>query len=234
MTFDGGLDVANGVNVDGGARIFSAGVDKVTVRRLPEQSSVIVCKRSPGFSSEDIGAFGDALEDALDEEPKFLVFDLAHRSGASTTRSGLDGLAELVHATANLIANSSVVAVAWARGEIVGADLEFALSCSMIAAERTASFTLSPHGSAYAFLARKIGLARAERAMLDRDRLSAEAMRDALLLRHVEDDVCDGDSAIEEFVTKNLRRHNALSHMYRAQRLVMPVPYELVRSAHAA
>ncbi|PPQ29813.1 hypothetical protein CCR94_14295 [Rhodoblastus sphagnicola] len=228
------MDVAEHIKTDGGARVFSAGDDKVSVRRLPELSSVIASKWTAGFGPDDIVAFGDVLEEALDENPKFLIFDFAHRSAGSATQSENDGLAELVHTAANLIANSSTVAVAWARGDMVGADLEFALACSMIAAEPCATFTLSPFGGAYAFLARKIGMARAERAMLDRERLSAHAMRDMLLARHVAEGIGDGDDAIIEFLNKNLRRHNALSHMYRAQRLVMPVPYELVRAAHGA
>jgi enoyl-CoA hydratase/carnithine racemase len=232
MSFDTGSDVAEHIKTGGGAAVFSSGADNVCVRRLPELSSFVVSKPTAGFSPEDIVAFGDVLEEALDENPKFLIFDFAHRSAEPEGQSANDGIAELVHTAANLIANSSTVAVAWARGEMVGADLEFALSCSMIAAEPCANFTLSPYGSAYAFLARKIGLARAERAMLDRERLGAHAMRDMLLARHVADSIGDGDDAIKEFLVKNLRRHNALSHMYRAQRLVMPVPYELVRSAH--
>jgi len=231
-TFDDAFEIANFIGAESGAQIFALSVDRVTVRRLPEFNSVIVSKLTAGFNSDDIRAFSDALEAALDEEPKFLVFDFAHRLGGSTTQYGLDGLPELVHGAANLIANSSVVAVAWARGEMIGADLEFALSCSMIAAESRASFALSPYGSAYAFLARKIGVSRAERAMLDRDVLTADAMREMLLVRHVENDAVDGDFAIEGFIARSLRRHNALSHMYKAQRLVMPVPYELVRAAH--
>ena len=103
----------------------------------------------------------------------------------------------------------------------------------MIAAERDARFALSPTGGAYAFLARKIGVARAERAMLDRDVFDAGQMRDLMLVRHVEEEG-GGDEAIDAFLARNLRRHNAMAHMYRAQRLVMPVPYELVRAAHAA
>lgn len=201
---------------------------------VPASDSIIVSKRSAGFNTCDISAFSDALERALDEQPKFVVFDFAHRLGGSTTSHASDGLAELVHATANLIASSSVVAVAWARGEMTGADLELALACSMIAAESSANFILSPYGSAYGFLARKIGMARAERAMLDREILSADAMREMMLVRHVENAIADDTAAIEDFLARSLRRHNALSHMYRAQRLVMPVPYELVRAAHAA
>jgi hypothetical protein len=231
-TLDETAEAINQPSLDNEMQIFSPSIVSPTIRRLPELDSVIVSKKSAGFHQEDIDVFSDALQDALDEQPKFLIFDFAHRSVGWTKPSILDGMAELVHVSANLTANSSVVAIAWARGEIAGADLEFALSCSMIAAESRARFALSPYGSAYAFLARKIGVARAERAMLNGDVLDAAAMRDMLLVRHVEETGRDGDAAIEEFVGRNLRRHNALAYMYRAQRLVMPVPYELIRVAY--
>lgn len=231
---DGAVEALDRLDFDSETRIFPSRIVNVTIRKLPELDSVIVSKKAAGFRQEDIDAFSDALEDASDEEPKFLVFDFAHRSAAAAKQFTADGVAELVHAGANLIAHSSVVAIAWARGEMAGADLEFALSCSMIAAESRARFALSPYGSAYAFLARKIGVARAEQAILSGDVLDASAMRDMLLVRHVEETREGGDAAIEDFVGGNLRRHNALAYMYRAQRLVMPVPYELVRAAHGA
>lgn len=232
---DEAVEALDRLAFDDETRIYAKRVANVTVRKLPELDSVIISKKAAGFRQDDIDAFSDALEDAVDEEPKFLVFDFAHRSAAATTRqSTVEGMAELVHASANLIAHSSVVAIAWARGEMAGADLEFALSCSMIAAERQARFALSPYGCAYAFLARKIGVARAEQAILNSDVLDAATMRDMLLIRHVEEAGRNGDAAIWEFVGSSLRRHNALAHMYRAQRLVMPVPYELVRAAHGA
>ncbi len=214
--------------------IHNAGAIHGTSRKLVELDSSVVSKKRPGFRREDIEQFSDALEEALDENPKFLIFDFAHRLGASDTRNGFDGLPELIHACANLIATSSVVAVAWVRGPMAGADLEFALSCSMIAAEAPATFALSPYGAAYAFLARKIGVARAEQIMLERDVLDAAAMRDLLLVRHVESASGEDDAALEAFLGRSLRRHYALAHLYRALRLVMPVPFELVRAAHAA
>ncbi len=205
-----------------------------TSRKLVDLDSVVVSKTNSGFRREDIERFSDALEEALDEHPRFLVFDFAHRNGFSETRNGFDGLPELIHACANLIATSSVVAVAWVRGPMAGADLEFALACSMMAAEAPATFTLSPYGAAYAFLARKIGVARAEQIMLERDVLDAATMRDLLLIRHVESTPDENDLALNGFLGRSLRRHNALAHMYRAQRLVMPVSFELVRAAHGA
>ncbi len=217
-----------------GAQILTSAEAGVTVRKLEHCDAVIVSKPSAGFGRAAVEAFSDAIEEALDENPKFIVFDFAHYAGAADDEPAPDNFCALVHANANLIAHSSAVAVAWARGEMAGADLEFALSCSMIAAERRARFALSPYGSAYSFLARKIGVARAERAMLDRDVLDAAAMRDMLLVRHVEEQDSAGDEAIESFLARSLRRHNALAFMYRAQRLVMPVPYELVRCARNA
>lgn len=216
------------------APIYGPKVVYEGLRKLEELDSVVVSKKSPGFRRDDIEMFSDALEEALDTSPKFLIFDFAHPAGFSETRNGFDGLPELIHACANLVSTSSVVAVAWVRGPMAGADLEFALSCSMIAAEAPATFALSPYGSAYAFLARKIGVARAEQIMLEHDVLDAAAMRDLLLIRHVEPAPCEDDTALQAFIGRSLRRHNALAHMYRAQRLVMPVPFELVRAAHAA
>ena len=233
-TFTDSPEITDRIGFRGDMRISASHATNVVTRRLVALDSIVVCKKRAGFRAEDVRAFSEVLEEALDEEPKFLIFDFAHRTGSAPVEFGVDGLPELVHACANLIANSNVVAIAWARGPMAGADLEFALSCSMIVAEAAATFALSPYGSAYSFLARKIGVARAERAMLNRDVLDSTAMRDMLLVRHVEETINDDDAAIETFLRGNLRRHNALAHMYRAQRLVMPVPYELVRAAHAA
>jgi enoyl-CoA hydratase/carnithine racemase len=232
---DDAAEAMDRLAIDNETQIFVTDVANVAMRRLPGLDSWIVTKRTAGFRQRDVDAFSEILEDALDEEPKFVVFDFAHRSAASTMdQCGVEEMADLVHASANLIAHSSVVTIAWARGEIADADMELALSCSMIAAEGQARFAFSPYGCAYTFLARKIGVARAERAMLNSDELDATAMRDMLLVRHVEETSGRGDAAIEEFVGGHLRRHNALAHMYRAQRLVMPVPYELVRGVHQA
>ena len=227
------LNEGNGLGSYGGA-FFAPAAPNPSVRKLDDLSTIIVRKNSPGFRAEDVHQFADALEEALDEQPKFLVFDFAHRSGLSNTHDGFSGFPELIHSCANLILNSSTIAVAWARGPMAGADLEFALSCSMIAAEAPATFMPSPHGTAYAFLARKIGLSKAERLMLESEELSAAAMKNMLLIRHVEESAENGDSGLENYIHSNIRRHNALAHMYRAQRLVMPVPFEMVKAAQAA
>jgi len=228
------LNQVNGLSGFGSGDMFAARKDSASVRKLDDLSAVIIRKQSAGFQAENVQAFADALEEALDEQPKFMVFDFAHRSHLTNARAGVAGFPELIHACANLIMNSSTIAVAWARGPMAGADLEFALSCSMIAAEAPATFLPSSHGTAYTFLARKIGLSRAENLMLESEELSAATMKNMLLARHVEEQVDGGDVAVENFIRTNMRRHNALAHMYKAQRLVMPVPFEMVKAAQAS
>lgn len=228
------LSDINGLNSYGGGGVFAPRDHGPVVRKLDDLSAVIVRKRTPGFQAEQVQEFADALEEALDDQPKFLVFDFAHRSGLSNRRDSSNGFPELIHACANLILNSSTIALAWARGPMAGTDLEFALSCSMIAAEAQATFLPSPHGTAYPFLARKIGLSRAERLMLEGEEITAAAMKDLLLIRHIEDAADESDAGMENFIRASLRRHNALAHMYKAQRLVMPVSFEMVRAAQAS
>jgi enoyl-CoA hydratase/carnithine racemase len=204
------------------------------IRKVEEFSTVIIRKNMPGFRLQQVEAFADALEAALDEQPKFLVFDFAHQHNLSNEQEDLSGFAELIHASANLIINSSTISIAWARGQMAGSDLEFALSCSMMAAQCPATFIPSPRGTAYTFLARKIGLARAESLMLERKELDAQTMKNLLLIRHLEEAAQPDDTGILNYVQANTRRHNAYVHLYRAQRLVMPVPFEMVRAAQAA
>ncbi|MBG1233584.1 hypothetical protein [Aestuariivirga litoralis] len=231
--FNEALNEVNGIEGYGGA-VLSPLNQNPNIRKLDHLSTVIVRKYTSGFEVENIREFADALEEALDEHSKFLVFDFAHHSDLSNARQGSSGFSELIHTCANLIINSPTITVAWARGPIAGADLEFALSCSMIAAEAPAVFLPTPHGTAYAFLARKIGLSRAESMMLEGAELSAATMKDMLLIRHIEESRDEGDAGLENYIRSNMRRHNALVHMYKAQRLVMPVPFELVKAAQAS
>ena len=135
-----------------------------------------------------------------------------------------EAFGKLITANAELILNAPVISIAWARSDLRGADLEFAMSCSTIVAQRGARFCFD-EGSADSFelynaLAQKIGFAKAERLMENEEVLSAEEMEELFLVKQVVE-YDDGRSGIERYVERLGRRYNASCGIFRAQRLSM-------------
>jgi len=125
------------------------------------------------------------------------------------------------------------VLVANARGDMSGADLEFALACSILIGEADArfSFAADPIASmaTYGFLAQKLGFVRAERLMERGEVLDAQQMHDLLLLK----DVAEPGSAmdgIREISDAHLKRHNSCYGIYRAHRMASPAVRQDLRS----
>ncbi|GBD48915.1 crotonase/enoyl-CoA hydratase family protein [Methylopila sp. Yamaguchi] len=128
-----------------------------------------------------------------------------------------------------------VVTVALVQGDALGGGFEAALSCDVIVAERGVKFglpeilfNLFPGMGAYSLLARRIGAAQAERMIMSGKLYTAEELH-ALGVVQVLAEPGDGVAETHRLLTRNLRRHNGLSAIYRAGRRVTPVPYEELR-----
>ncbi|MGA9601711.1 MAG: enoyl-CoA hydratase, partial [Methylocystis sp.] len=153
-------------------------------------------------------------------ELKFVVFDFAHAAGLADPYG--KGVEKLMDRLVDLVVASPVITVAWARGPMQGADLEFALRCSALIADPAAqfSFDCEPERIAglYAALTRRLGLVRAERLLEAGERLDATTMRELCLVKELVD-THDGLAAIETYLLCYARRYNGNLAILRAQRM---------------
>jgi DSF synthase len=125
-----------------------------------------------------------------------------------------------------------IITIAMVQGDALGGGFEAALSCNIIVAERSAKFglpeilfNLFPGMGAYSFLSRRIGMAAAEKMILsgkvyEAAELHAMGVVDIL----VEDG--EAPAAIEAYIQRNGRRHNAEQAVFRMRQIVNPLNYE--------
>lgn len=189
--------------------------------------TLVVSKSRAGFDRacvDDLSALVEAIACGELGGLKFLVFDFAH--GPADSSSAADGFENLVAANAELILDTPVITVAWASGLMRGADLDFALHCSALVAQREARFSFAGDPFAlfglYAALGRKIGFVKAERLIESNEMLTADEMRDLLIVKDVVE-TQNRVTAIESYVAQFGRRYNASHAIFRAQRLAMPL-----------
>lgn len=205
---------------------FLRGQDSLKIHRMDDLDTLIVSKPSAGFDRNSVDNLSLLLSKISGGELpglKYLVFDFAHEGeGAAEAAEGFDDLAS---ANARLILDAPVISIAWARTSLAGADLDFALSCSMMVADRSARFSfdadLTSAVGIYGSLAQKLGFVKAERLMEGGEVLTAEQMLDLCLVKHiVEKD--EGIVGAERYVKQCGRRYNASYSMFRAQRITTP------------
>lgn len=201
--------------------------------RLADCEALVVTKTVPGFTPAAVEACKALVEDAAAGRlgpMKFLVFDFAHPAGGSAASD--EAFAGLASDVANLVLRAPIVSVACARAYMSGADLELALGCSMVIAERGAKFDFDADPVAslgiYASLSRKIGFVRAERLMEEGRLLEADEMKDLLLIKDAAD-AGEGPRFLEAYLKRNVRRHNSCYSIYRAQRIVSPPMFDRSR-----
>jgi enoyl-CoA hydratase/carnithine racemase len=218
-----GRDIGEGVLCDG-----------VVWHRLDHLQSIVITKTVAGFDKACIGALSRLMLEARSGRLgslKFLVMDFAH-PGTDESVGG-EGFNLLVSSAADLILEARIVSIACGRAHLAGADLEFALGCSMLIGEQGSeySFAADPLTSlgTYGFLSQKIGFVRAERLMEGGEVLGVEEMRKLLLLKEVLDKGA-GLEGIERFLHKRARRHNSCYGIYRAQRIAAPSIYQHLRA----
>jgi enoyl-CoA hydratase/carnithine racemase len=196
----------------------------LTLQRLDDLDTVILTKTITGFDAPTIAELRERIRDAAAGRLgrlKFLVVDFAHNGYAGPANS--DEFDALITEAANLILSAPIVLIANARGPMAGADIEFALACSMLVGEAGSEFSFAEDPivsvETYGFLAQKLGFVRAERLMESGEILTAQQMHELLLLK----DVIDDGEGLRGFLAKTARRHNSCYGIYRASRMASPV-----------
>lgn len=196
------------------------------IHRLDDLDTLLVSKLGAGFDQDCVDGLRKLLRKISDgglPGLKYLVFDFAHRDEGPATAA--DGFDDLASANAQLILDAPVISIAWARSYLAGSDLDFALSCSMMVADRNASFSfdadLTSAVGVYGSLAQKLGFVKAERLMENGEVLDAEQMQELCLVKHIVESG-EGIGGAEHYVRQCGRRYNASYSMFRAQRITMP------------
>lgn len=204
-----------------------AEMEGLRARRLDDLDAIVVSKTLPGFGAGRTEAVRDIILNAKAGRlgpVKFLVFDFAHEGTANEQPD--DDVQTMIAEVGNLILSAPIITVACARGDLAGADLEFALACSMMIGQEGATFSFDADPiisvNTYGLLAQKIGFVRAERLMEQSAVLGVVEMRDHYLLKDgfAADAAEDGLLA---FLRRTGRRYNSCCGIYRAQRIASPL-----------
>lgn len=193
-----------------------------------EAEVLVLSKPRRGFSKHELARFADTLDAAVDgrfPKARYLVLDFhtAAPDGGFVSPE-FNRLAANIE---TLVSRSPLIAAACVRGRIGGGDLELALACNMMVADMGAEFHFAAdQGSLglYGSLATKLGYVFAERIMEQGAILTAEQMKDKLLLRDVLD-LSEGLDPLWRFLDRTSRRHNASWAIFRAQRMAAPSIY---------
>lgn len=204
----------------------------LSVRRIDDHAALVVSKTVPGFDADVVADLRALVRDAAAGRLgslKFLAFEFAHE-GFPLSMGG-EGFAELVDELADLVLAAPIIPIASVRASMAGADLEFALACSVVIgeAETRFSFAADPTVSlgVYGLLAMKIGFVRAERLMDEAEIIDAAAMHDLLLMKDV---APAGDDPLDAFLARAGRRHNSSYGIYRAQRISARAAHDNLRA----
>lgn len=198
----------------------------VTTLWLEEQGALVVVKARSGFDAASVAAIRAILRAIADGELgalKFLVFDFVSAEGEATKAPV--GFSEMVAATAELIVDTPVISLAWARGSMTGLDFDLAMNCSAIVAESGARFSLAGDPfdlfGLYAALGRRIGFAKAERLIESERALTPQEARDLMIVRDVTA-ARAGAEGIVDYLAQFERRYNATHAIFRARRMAEP------------
>lgn len=194
---------------------------------LKDHRALVLRKTRPGFDAPTIKTITDILssiERGELNELRYLVYDFAH--GTREAPKPPEGFGEAAAQNSELIVDTPVITLAWARGLMSGSDFDFAMHCSALVAEKTAYFSFSGDPSdllgLYAAVGRTLGFVKAERLMETNTALTAEEAHELLIVRDVVEPQ-PGVAAIENYLALFGRRYNASHAIFRAQRMVQPL-----------
>lgn len=208
------------------AELSGAG-DGLSTVWLKDHKALVLRKTRPGFDAPTTKTITDILssiERGELKELRYLVYDFAH--GTREAPKPADGFGEVTALNSELIVDTPVITLAWARGLMSGSDFDFAMHCSALVAEKTAHFSFSGDPSdllgLYAAVGRTLGFVKAERLMESNTALTAEEAHDLLIVRDVVEPQ-PGVAAIENYLAQFGRRYNASHAIFRAQRMVQPL-----------
>lgn len=216
------------------AKTLISAIDGLSARRIDAVDALVITKTNPGFDRPTVDGLRALVAEAAAGRLgvlKFLVFDFAHDGFPLSI--AVDGFTTLVAEIETLILAAPVVSIACGRANLAGADLEFALACSMTIAEADKRFSfaadIAVSVGTYGLLAQKIGFVRAERLMETGEIVGAARMDELMLLKEVLEVGC-GDEGLDAFVSKMARRYNASYGIYRAQRMAMRPVHDGLRA----
>lgn len=122
-----------------------------------------------------------------------------------------------------------ICTIAVVQGDALGGGFEAALSHDLIIAERSAKFglpevlfNLFPGMGAYTFLARKLGIARAEKMILSGKIYAAEELYEMGVVDRVVDDGT-GVNAVDDLIKEQERSAHARQAVLKARQIVSPI-----------
>ena len=194
---------------------------------LKDHQALVLSKTRPGFDAETVKTITDVLSTIDRGELKglrYLVYDFAH--GGREAPPPAEGFGEIAAENSELIVDTPVITIAWARGLMSGSDFDFAMHCSAIVAEKDSHFSFSGDPAdllgLYAAVGRTLGFVKAERLMESNTTLAAEEAHELLIVRDVVEPQ-PGIAPIEKYLAQFGRRYNASHAIFRAQRMVQPV-----------
>ena len=139
------------------------------------------------------------------------------------------------HACIDVVNSNSIafdlplVTIGLIQGDALGGGFECALSYDVIVAERSAKiglpevlFNLFPGMGAYSFLSRRLDPMRAEKMILSGRIYTAEELHEMGVVDVLAEDG-EGEYAVQAYIDRNTRKHNAYSAVYAARRRVRPI-----------
>lgn len=128
--------------------------------------------------------------------------------------------------------NLPLTTISLVQGDALGGGLEAALSSDIIIAERGVKmgfpevlFNLIPGHGAFSMVARKIGVAHAEKMILSGKLYSAEELYEMGLVDVLTEDGL-GEEAVYDYVEKQARRSNAFMALKKARQRFNPMTYK--------
>lgn len=189
---------------------------------------LVLSKPRRGFSRNELARFAETVDAAVDghfPKARYLVFDF--HTAAPDSGFVSPEFNRLAANIETLVSRSPLIAAACVRGRIGGADLELALACNMLVADVDAEFHFSAEQGSlglYGTLATKLGYVFAERIMEQGAVLTAEQMKEKLLVREVLE-LSEGLEPLWRYLDRTSRRHNASWAIFRAQRMAAPSIY---------
>jgi DSF synthase len=156
-------------------------------------------------------------------------------------RRDYEGLREYAYACIDVVYGNAMafhtplITIALVQGDALGGGFECALSFDVLVAEKSAKmglpevlFNLFPGMGAYSFLSRKIGAAAAEKLIVSGSVYTAEELHRLGVVDVLAEDG-QGENAVQDYIARSRRRHNAHKAIYRMKRRVNPLPYEELR-----
>lgn len=124
---------------------------------------------------------------------------------------------------------AGITSIALVQGKALGGGFESALACNFIVAEKSASFALPevlfnlfPGMGAMTFLARRVGLSKAEEICLSGETYSAREMHSLGVVDELVEDG-EGLSAVREFVGRRSRHAKTQRALAKVRAMVNPV-----------